>query len=137
MKEEVTNFGIKDSKIWTSLAKKYFKSLRDENIEPIYNKNDEYLWYFVRQNLKGGRCSALNQYLKSIIFDENFKLFEKLSMKWKINPIVFLKIEKKYSHSFKYRCVFDNKPTDMEKIKSYFNDFFGCMQFKSKFYGSN
>ena len=46
--EELTGFGMKNSLILPSLAKKHFNSLRDENDEPIYTYNDEYMRYFVR-----------------------------------------------------------------------------------------
>ena len=60
--EELTGFGMKNSLILPALANKFFNSLMDESDEPIYPYNDEYLRHFVRQSIKGGRCSALNQY---------------------------------------------------------------------------
>ena len=63
--EELTRFGMKKSLTLPSLANKYFKSSRDENDELIYTYNDEYMRHFVKQSIKRGRCSALNQYCKS------------------------------------------------------------------------
>ena len=58
--EELTGFGMKHCLTLPSLAIKYFNNLRDESDEPIYIYNDEYMRLFVRQSIKGGRCSALN-----------------------------------------------------------------------------
>ena len=66
--EELTEFGMKNSLTLPSLANKYFNSLRDESDEPIYTYTDPFMRHFVRQSIKGGRSSALNQYYKSKIF---------------------------------------------------------------------
>ena len=60
--EELTGFGMKNSLTLPCLANKNFNSLRDESDEPIYTYNDEYMRYFVRQSVNGGRCLALIQY---------------------------------------------------------------------------
>ena len=75
--EELTGFGMKNSLILPSVANKYFSSLRDKNHEPIYTYNDEFIKHFVRQSIKGGRCSTLNQYFKSNISDEVFNVISK------------------------------------------------------------
>ena len=75
--EELTGFGMKNSLTLPSLANKYFNSLRDENDEPIYTYNDEFMRHFVRKSIKGGRCSALNQYYKSKISQEVFNFISK------------------------------------------------------------
>ena len=75
--EELTGFGIKNSLTLPSLANKYFNSLRDESDEPIYTYNDEFMRHFVRQSIKGGRCTALNQYYKSDISKEVFNIISK------------------------------------------------------------
>ena len=62
--DELTKFGMKNSLTLPALANKYFNSLRDESDETIYTYNDEFLRHFVRKSIKGGRCSALNQYYK-------------------------------------------------------------------------
>ena len=75
--EELTGFGMKNSLILPALANKYFHSLWDESDEPIYTYNDEFMRHFVRQSIKGGRCSALNQYYKSNISNEVFNFVSK------------------------------------------------------------
>ena len=75
--EELTGFGMKNSLTLPSLANKYFNSLRDESDEPIYTYNDEFMRHFVRQSIKGGRCSALNQYYKSNFSQEVFNIISK------------------------------------------------------------
>ena len=75
--EELTGFGTKNSLTLPSLANKHFNSLREENDEPIYTYNDEFVRHFVRQSIKGGRCSALNQYYKSNISQEVFNIISK------------------------------------------------------------
>ena len=75
--EDLTRFGIKNSLTLPSLANKYFNSLRDANDEPIYTYNDEVIKHFVRQSIKGGRCSALNQSSKTNILDEVFNIISK------------------------------------------------------------
>ena len=61
---------MKNSLTLPSLANKYFISLRDENGEPIYTYNDEFLSHFVRQSIKVGRRAALHQYYSSFNSDE-------------------------------------------------------------------
>ena len=67
--EELTKFRMKSSITLPCLAKKYFNSLRDENDEPIYSYNDEYVRYVFRQSIKVGRCGIFNHYYKSSISD--------------------------------------------------------------------
>ena len=45
--EEITGFGVKNNLTSPSLATKVLNSLRDENYEPIYTYNDEYMRWFV------------------------------------------------------------------------------------------
>ena len=75
--EDLTGFGMKNSLTLPSLANKFFNSSREENDETIYTYNDEFMRHFVRQSIKGGRCSALNQYYKSNISQKVFILFSK------------------------------------------------------------
>ena len=75
--QELTGFGMKNCSTLPSLAYKYFNSLRDESDDPIYTYNDEYMRHFVRQSIKGGRCSALKQYYKSNISQEVFNIISK------------------------------------------------------------
>ena len=61
---------------------KYLDSLRDGSDEPIHTYKDMSMRWFVRQIIKGGRCSAFNQCCKSTIVDENFRATsEKLKVK--------------------------------------------------------
>ena len=75
--EELPGFGLKNSLFLPSLANKDFKSLRDENYEPIYTYNEEYMRWFARQSIKGSRCSSLNQCYISILSDEVFVMIQK------------------------------------------------------------
>ena len=75
--EELTKFGMKNSLTLPSLANKYLNSLREENDEPIYTYNDDFMRHFVRQSIKEGQCSALNQYYKSNISQEVFNIVSK------------------------------------------------------------
>ena len=75
--EKLTGFGMKNCLTLPSLANKFFNSLRDENDEPIYTYNDEFMRHFVRKSIKGGRCSALNQYYRSNISKEVFNIISK------------------------------------------------------------
>ena len=75
--EELTELGMKNSLTLPSLANKYFNSLRYESDEPIYTYKDELMRHFVRQSIKGGRCSALNQYYISSLSDEVFNIISK------------------------------------------------------------
>ena len=60
--EELTVFGMKNSSTLPSLATYVFNSLGDENDEPIYTYNDEYMRFFERKSLKAGRCANLKSY---------------------------------------------------------------------------
>ena len=68
---------MKDSLTLPSLANDYFNSLRDQIDESICTYNDEYMRYFVRKSIKGGRCSASKQFFKSIFSDEVFNILSK------------------------------------------------------------
>ena len=75
--EVLTGFSKKKLTTLPSLANKYFNSLRDENYETIYRYTDPFTTNFVRQSIKGGRCTALNQYYKSTLSDEVFIIISK------------------------------------------------------------
>ena len=75
--EELTGLGMKNGLTLPSLANKYFNSLRDENDEPIYTYNNEFMRHFLRKSIKVGRCSAWNQYYKPSISDNVFKMISK------------------------------------------------------------
>ena len=112
--EELTRFGMKNSLTLPSLANKYFNSLRDENDEPIYTYDDEFMRHFVRQSLKGGRCSALNQYYKSKISDEVFNI---ISKEIDFNGNVCEILEKYFEYINKHRKVIQGE------YDSQFNDY--------------
>ena len=57
------------------MANKFYNSLRDENGEPTYSYNNEDMRHFVRNTIKGGRCTVLIQCYKSSISDEVFNIF--------------------------------------------------------------
>ena len=80
---------MKNSLTLFCLANKYFNNLRDENDEPIYTYNDEFMRHFVRQSIKSGRCAASNQYYISKISDEvlNF-ISNQLDFKGNIREIL-------------------------------------------------
>ena len=100
--EELTRFGLKKSLTLPSLTNKYFNSLRDENDEPIYTYNEEFKRDFVRQSIKGGRCSALNQYCKSNISDEIFYI---ISKELDINGTICEILEKYFEHTNKQKNI--------------------------------
>ena len=75
--DDLTGFGMKSSLTKPSLANKPLDSLRDEKEEPIYTYNDDYIGYFVGKSIKGGRCTALNQYFISSFFDIIYDIISK------------------------------------------------------------
>ena len=107
--EELTGFGMKNSLTLPSLANKYFNSLRDESDEPIYTYNDEFMRYFVRQSIKGGRCSALNQYYKSNISQEVFNIISKELNIDDINDIVCEIIDKYFEYTNEQRNILEDE----------------------------
>ena len=109
--EELTGFGMKNSLTLPSLANKYSNGLRDESDEPIYTYNDEFMRHFVRQSIKGGRCSALNQYYKSNISKELFYIISKEINIDDINDNVCGIIDKYFEYT-----------NEQRKIKEHEND---------------
>ena len=75
--EELTNFGMKSSLTFPSLANKCFNSLSDENDEPIYAYTDPFIKKFARDSSKSGRCNAFTQHCKSELSDEVFNIFSR------------------------------------------------------------
>ena len=125
--EELIGFGMKKSVTLKSLASKYFNSLRDENDEPIYTYNDEYMRYFVGKSIKGGRCASYNQYYISSISDEVFNIIsQELNVKGIICEILekyfdytnkqTKKIESEYDSQFK-----DYRDNDEEERTEHIN----------------
>ena len=108
--EELTRFGMKNSLTLPSLANKYFNSLRDESDEPIYTYNDEFMRHFVRQSIKGGRCSALNQYYKSNFSQEVFNIISKeLNVNDNDNDNVCEIIDKYFEYTNKQRKIIEDE----------------------------
>ena len=100
---EKTKFGMKNNLTLAILANKYFNSSRDENDEPIYTYNDEFLRLFVRKTIKGGRWGSFNQQYKSSISDEVFNITsEDLDVQGNI-------CEKYFEHTNKHRKIIENE----------------------------
>ena len=76
--------------------------MRDENDEAIYTYNDEFMRNFVRQSIKRGRCSTLNQYYKPNISDEAFSF---ISKELDINGNVCEFLEKFFEYTNKHRKI--------------------------------
>ena len=104
--EGLTGFGMKNSFTLPSLANKYFISLRDENNEAIYTYNDEYMRHFVRQSIKGGRCSSINRYFKSTISDEVFNI---ISNSLDVNCNICEIFDKYFENTNSYRKIIQDK----------------------------
>ena len=105
--EELTGFGLKNSLTLPSLANEYFKSLREENNDPIYTYTDPFMRKFVRKAIKGGRCNAFNQHYKSELSDEVFNIISKeLNVNGNICEFLdkyfkfLIKYEKQYAKEF-------------------------------------
>ena len=113
-KEELTGFGMRNSLTLPSLANKYFNSMRDENHEVICTYNDEFIRHFVRQSIRRGRCSALNQYYKSKISDEVFNI---ISKELDNNDNVCEMLEKSFEYTYKQTKIIENE------YDSHFNDY--------------
>ena len=90
---------MKISLTMPSLANNYFNSLGDENEEPIYTYNNEFMRHFIRQIIKGGRCASFNQYYKSTTSDEVFKI---ISKELNVSGNVCENIEKCLKHTNKH-----------------------------------
>ena len=90
--------------------------MRDESDEPIYTYNDELMRHFVRQSIKGGRCSALNQCYKSNFSDEVFHI---ISKEIDINVIANVReiLDKYFEHTNDQRKIIENA------CDSKFNDY--------------
>ena len=112
--EDLTGFGMKNSLTLLNLANKNFNNLGGENDEAIYTYNDEFMRRFVEQSIKGGRCSALNQYSISNISDE---VFNNISKELNVNAKVCEILEKYFEYTKKHRKRIEND------YDSHFNDY--------------
>ena len=106
--EKLTGFGMKNSSNLPSLANIYYNSLRDENDEPNYTYNDELMRHFVRQSIKGGGCSALNQNYKSNISAEVFNIISK-ELNVNDNDNVCEIINKYFEYTSEQRKIIENE----------------------------
>ena len=102
--------------------------MRDENDEPVFTYKDELMRHFVRQSIKGGRCSALNQYYKLTISDQVFNIMSQeksvdgniseISDKYFEFTIDHRKtLEDKYDSHYK-----DNRDIDQEEGSKYISE---------------
>ena len=104
--EELTGYRKKNSLTLPSLTKKYFDGLRDENDEPIFIYTDPFMRHFVRQSIKRGRCSALNQFYKSTTSDEVFNIISiEINVIGKICKI----LDKYYEYTNKHGKLIENE----------------------------
>ena len=103
--EELTGFGKKNSLTLPSLANKYFNSLREENDDPIYIHNEDYMRYLVRQSIKGGRCGSFNQYFKSTSSDRELNIIPK---ELDVNGNICEILDKCFEFRIKHRKVIEN-----------------------------
>ena len=104
--EETTEFGMKNILILPSLANKFFNSLRNEINEPIYTYADPIMRHFVRQTIKGRRCSALNQYYKSTVSDGEFNV---ISKELNVNGIICEILANCFEFKKKQRKILENE----------------------------
>ena len=125
--QEIIGFSMKDCLSAPGLGWKNSNSMRDENDEPIYTYNDEYMRWFVRQSIKGGRVCAFNQYYKSKIYDEALRI---ISEELKFEGTVYDQIEaylkyKKHHEEFikkEHENKFDEyRDLDEEEKNNYIN----------------
>ena len=101
--EEITGFLMKDCLSTPGLGLKYLNSLKTED-EPIYTYNDNYLKWFTRHIVFGGRISAFNQCYKSKISDDIIKIIPNaLNFKGNVYDIIeaYMKYEHKYLKTIK------------------------------------
>ena len=97
--EEITGFSMKDCLSLPGLGWKFFNSLRTEEDEPIYTYRDNYMRWFVRQSIKGGRVCAFNQYYKSKHCDDILKIINKeLTVKGTVYDTIETYMEYKNKH---------------------------------------
>ena len=125
--EELSGFAMQNSLTLLSLANNFFNILRDENGEPNYTYNDEWTRYFVPKRVTGGRCSALNQYYKSVISDEIFKIFSK---QLGVNGNVCEIVDKYFEITTKHRKIIEDEyDSQFEEDETYKNSFSFCMSY--------
>ena len=87
--EEITGFGMENNVTLLSLGWKCYKSLRDESDESIYTYEDKYIRWFVRQRIKGDRCTIFGDYYQSKLAYNVFRaILEELNVKGTIREVI-------------------------------------------------
>ena len=123
--QEITGFSMEDCLSAPGIGWKYFKSMREENDEPIYTYNDKNMNWFVRQSIKGGRVCAINQYYKSKNCDKVLKILsEELNVIGNVDDIieVYVKYKNHQMNIFRkaYESIFnDYRDIDKEEMNNY------------------
>ena len=107
--EKITGFSMKDCLSLPRLGWKHFNSLRTEEDEPIYTYDDEYMRWFVRQSIKGGRVCAFIQYYKSKHCDDILKITNK---ELAVKGTVYDTIEAHMEYKNKYFKIFQKEYED-------------------------
>ena len=115
--EGLTGFGMKNSSILPLLSNRFFKSLRDEDNEPIYIYTDLFMRNFVRNSSKGGRCNSFKQHYKSGTSDEVFNNFsKKLNVTGNICDLLEMYSAILHKYAELYAKEFDSKYEDCKVI---------------------
>ena len=132
--KEITRFSMKNCLSLPGLGWKYFNSLRTEEDEPIYTYNDNYMKWFVRQSIKGGRVCAFNQYYKSNHYNDIKRILSKeLGVKRNIYDIIeeYLRYKKKHYEIFEkeYEAQFnDYRDENEDEKEKYINEKLGNLR---------
>ena len=109
----ITEFSMKDCLFLPSLGWRYFNSLRTEENEPIYTYNDNYMRWFVRQSIKGGRVCAFNQYYKSKHCNDILKIINiELAVKGTVYDTIEAYMEYKNKHFKIFEKEYENQFDD-------------------------
>ena len=126
--EDITGFSMKECLSFPGVGWKYFNSLRTEEDEPINTYNDQYMRWFIRQSMKGGRVSAFSQYYKSNHCDDILKIFNKeLAVKGTVYDTIEAYMEHKNKHFKIFEKEYENQFNDYrdeneEEKQKYINE---------------
>ena len=108
--KKITRFSMKNCLFIPGLGWKYFNSLRTEEDQPIYNYNDKYMTWFVRQSKKGGRVCAFSQNYESRYCDDILKIIsEELNVKGNVYDIIKVYLEYKNKHFKIFKRKYENQ----------------------------